>query len=613
MRGPSESVIGGSASSAAVAARAGDRVGTQLRPLLSALAASPYRRRLGLLAAGIVLVICANSVGQIRLNAWQGAFFDALEQRALAAFGGQLLVFCLIVGGLLGLVVAQTWLKEMLQVRLREWLTHDLLDRWLAPKRAYLLAHAGEIGVNPDQRVHEDTRHLVELSTNLAVGLLQATLLLVSFVGVLWVLSAEVVFMVGERSFGIPGYMVWCALTYALGGSWLAWRVGRPLIPLNATRYAREAELRFALVRVSENAEGITLHGSELQERRILDRTVDRVASVMRELAGGLARLTWVTSGYGWLALVAPILVAAPGYFSGGLSFGGLIMVIGAFNQVQQALRWFVDNFSQIADWRATLLRVVALRDALEAPEPTARGPGGIAVAVHETERLVLENLSLAVAGSRAALEQSRVEVAPGERVLIVAEHGSDKSALFRALAGLWPWGAGTIHLPPRDAMMLMPPRPYLPLGTLRAGASYPAAPGRFDDAAVAIALERVGLCHLLASLDREGRWDKDLSLEEQQRLAFARLLLHRPRWALLDDALGALDEEQRQSMLAIFEHELADTAVVSIGRSPAVDGFYDRALYFRRLDEGATLVPLYPRPRPARPPALVQPIRASG
>ena len=395
--------------------------------------------------------------------------------------------------------MAQTWLKEMLQVRLREWLTHDLLDRWLAPKRAYLLAHTGEIGANPDQRVHEDTRHLVDLSTNLAVGLLQATLLLLSFVGVLWVLSAEVVFTVGDRSFGIPGYMVWCALAYAIGGSWLAWRVGRPLIELNATRYAREAELRFALVRVSENAEGIALHGSEAQERRILDRTVDRVVTVMRELASGLARLTWVTSGYGWLALVAPILVAAPGYFGGGLSFGGLIMVIGAFNQVQQALRWFVDNFPQIADWRATLRRVVALRDALQAPEPTGRDPGRITVAAHATEGLVLENLSLALAGGRAALEPARVEVAPGEHVLIVVEHGSDKSALFRAMAGLWPWGAGTIHLPPRDTMMFMPPRPYLPLGSLRAGASYPAAPERFDHAAVAAALERVGLRHLLA------------------------------------------------------------------------------------------------------------------
>ena len=229
-------------------------------------------------------------------------------------------------------------------------------------------------------------------------------------------------------------------------------------------------------------------------------------------------------------------------------------------------------------------------------------------MAAHETERLVLENLNLALAGGRAVFERSRVEVAPGERVQIVVEHGSDKSALFRVMAGLSPWGAGTIHLPPRDTMMFMPPRPYLPLGTLRAGASYPAAPGRFDHASVAAALERVGLCHLLLALDREERWDKDLSLEEQQRLAFARLLLHRPRWVLLNDALGALEEE-RQSLLAIFEQELADSAVVSVGRRPARNRFFHCTLHLRRPEESATLLPLRPRPRSAQPPAG----RASG
>ena len=605
MGDPAQSVGAGRANDAAVAGSRGKGIIAQLASLLTALGASRYRRRLGLLAGGIVLVICANSIAQIWLNAWQGDFFDAIEQQDLPTFGAQLLVFGLIVGALLVLVVAQTWLKEMFQVRLREWLTHDLLDRWLAPKRAYLLAQAGEIGANPDQRVQEDTRHLIDLSTDLGVGLLQSSLLLISFVGVLWVLSAQVAFMVGGRSLTIPGYMVWCALAYAIGGSWLAWRVGRPMIALNATRYAREAELRFALVRVSENAEGIALYGSEAQERRILDQPVDRVATVTRELASSLARLTWVTSGYGWLALVAPILVAAPGYFSGGLSFGGLMMVIGAFNQVQQALRWFVDNFPRIADWRATLLRVVALRDVLQAPETTGRDPGRITVAIHETERLVLEDLNLAFTGGWAAFEQSRVEVVPGEHVLIVAERSSDRSALLHALAGLWPCGAGTIHLPPRDTMMFMPPRPYLPLGTLRAGASYPASPERFDHASVAAALARVGLCHLLLALDREERWDQGLSLEEQQRLAFARLLLHRPRWVMLDDALGALDEDQRRSMLAIFEVELVDTAVVSIGRSPARNGFYDRTLHFRRVEESATLLPL--RPRTTRPRALVR------
>jgi putative ATP-binding cassette transporter len=586
----------------------GDGIIAQLSTLLAAANASPYRRRLGLLAAGIVLVICANSAGQIRLNAWQGAFFDAIEQRDLATFGVQLLVFVLIVGGLLTLVVAQTWLREMLQVRLREWLTHDLLDRWLAPKRAYLLAHAGEIGVNPDQRVHEDARHLVDLSADLAVGLLQASLLLVSFIGVLWLLSAQVVFTVGDRHFSIPGYMVWCALAYATVGSWLAWRVGRPLITLNATRYAREADLRFALVRVSESAEGIALHGGERDERRILDGTVDNVVTVMRQLAGGLARLTWVTSGYGWLALVVPILVAAPGYFGGGLSFGGLMMVIGAFNQVQQSLRWFVDNFSRIADWRATLLRVMALREALSEIEAPDDGPARIGLVDHAAGHLSLEHLSVALGGGRAGLDRARVEIAPGERILILSEAGLDKSTLFRAMAGLWPWGTGTIHLPPRQSMMFMPHRPYLPLGSLHAAVSYPGEPERFSSAATSAALERVGLGHLVPSLDRKDRWDKNLSLDEQQRLAFARLLLHQPRWVLLDDAMGALEDEHRRQMLSIFEHELADAAVISIGRSASRDGFYTRTLHFRRMPDRATTLRLRPRPRPAPPAAELPP-----
>jgi putative ATP-binding cassette transporter len=573
---------------------------TQLRTLLSALHVSRYRGRIAWLALAMVLVIGANSAGQIRLNAWHGDFFDAIEQRDFGIFAVQLLVFGAIVGGLLVLIVAQTWLREMLQVRLREWLTHDLLDRWLAPKRAYLLAQAGEIGVNPDQRVHEDTRHLTALSTELAVGLLQGSLLLISFIGVLWVLSSQVVFVVDDRSFSIPGYMVWCALAYASIGSWFAWRVGRPLIPLNATRYAREAELRFALVRVSECAEGIALHGGEPDERRILDGTVSSVVTIMQGLAGRLARLTWVTSGHGWLGIVTPILVAAPGYFGGGLSFGGLMMVIGAFNQVQQSLRWFVEHFHQIADWRATLLRVMALRDALSGPDDPCDEPGGIRLVDHAAGQLGFDNVSIAVGGGRATLDHARIEITAGERVLIVGETASEKSKLFRAMAGLWPWGSGTIHLPPRHSMMFMPQRPYLPLGSLHAAVSYPSEPERFEGAAVGRALQRVGLDHLVPLLEREERWDKDLSLDEQQRLAFARLLLHAPRWVLLEDATGALEEDHRRLVMSIFEHELADAAVISVSRS-AEKSFYTRVLDFRRWPDGVVPVRLHSRPRPAR------------
>ncbi|HZR59732.1 MAG TPA: SbmA/BacA-like family transporter, partial [Xanthobacteraceae bacterium] len=303
--------------------------------LLRALWRSPQRLRALLLAAGIVAVLLGNMVGQLRLNTWNGAFFDAVAQRSLNGLGHQLLVFAALIAVLLTLVVGQTWMQQMLKVRLREWLTQHLLDAWLTSGRLYRLALAGPIGANPDQRIEEDTRKLTELSASLGVGLFQATLLLVSFIGILWVLSDQLVFVVGGTRFTIPGYMVWCAVVYAGIGSLLTWRVGRPLIRLNADLYAKEAELRFALVRVSESAESIGLFGGERDERRQLDRNLDRVIGSMRHLSGALSRLTWITSGYGWIAIVVPILVALPGYFSGGLTLGGLMMVVGAFNQVQ--------------------------------------------------------------------------------------------------------------------------------------------------------------------------------------------------------------------------------------------------------------------------------------
>jgi putative ATP-binding cassette transporter len=562
----------------------------QLWTLWHALRASRHRRSITLLAAGTVLVVCLNAVGQIRLNSWQGAFYDAIEQKHVAAFTTQLLIFLVIAGGLLVLVVAQTWLQQMITVRLREWLAHDLLDQWLAPKRAYLLSFAGEIGVNPDQRIAQDALHASELTAILGVGLLQSSLLLVSFVGVLWILSANVLFEVGGHSFGVPGYMVWCAVIYALGGSLLAWRIGRPLIPLNAERYQRESDLRFALVRVNEHADGIALHGGEADERRMLDEPLSRVVAMMIRLAGGLARLTWVTSGYGWLAIVVPIVVAAPGYFDGELSFGALMMVVGAFNQVQSSLRWFVDNLAQIADWRATLLRIVSFRDALPAVATIGEQAGRITIVEAGAEKLVLENLVIALPGECATLDQARVEVNPGERIQILGKPGTGKSTLFRALASMWPWGAGTIELPPPEAMIFMPQRPYLPPGSLRAAVSYPTEPDRFGDAAIRAALERVELGALASSLDRVDRWDRTLSLDEQQRLAFARLLLHAPRWVFLDDAIGALGEDHRRLVFSILERELAGAAVVRFGRDRAEVGSWNRTLHLIQRPGGPCL-----------------------
>jgi putative ATP-binding cassette transporter len=374
--------------------------------------------------------------------------------------------------------------------------------------------------------------------------------------------------------------MVWCALAYSLSGSLLAWRVGRPLVPLNDERYAREADLRIALVRISEHADGIVLHDGEADERRLLNEPVEAVVTMMSRLAGALARLTWITSGYGWLALVVPIVVAAPGYFSGHMSFGTLMMVVGAFNQVQSSLRWFVDNLPQIADWRATLLRVVAFRDALATVDTIGMDTGRIEVVDSASDKLEFDDLQLALPELCVTLDQRQVEISPGERIQILGEAASGKTTLFRALAGMWPWGGGTLRLPPREEMTFMPQRPYLPFGALRAAVCYPGEPGRFEEAAVVAALERVDLGDLVPSLDRTERWDRQLPLDEQQRLAFARLLLHAPRWVVLDDAVSALSDLHLRRVLSLSDREMVGATLIRLGRDPVLDGFWSRTLH---------------------------------
>lgn len=563
-----------------------------LRTLLHIIGLSPGRRKLAAFAAGTLLVIGANAVVQVRLNIWQGAFYDAIGQRDLYAFFSELIVFAVIVAILLVLGVTQTWLQAILKVRLRDIVTRDLIAEWLRPKRANRLPLAGEIGVNPDQRIHEDTRRLTELTVDLGIGLTQSSLMLLSFIGVLWGLSGEVVFSWRGSQFTIPGYMVWCALSYAMIGSWVTYRVGRPLIRLNAIQRAREADLRFALVRVNESSEGVALHGGEADERRVLDTRVDVVVGNMRKLARGLARLGWATQGYGWVALVVPVLVTAPGYFAGALSLGGLMMVINAFFQVQQSLRWYVDNFPGIAEWRAALLRVAACRTTLDGLERLGEEHGFVTLAEHPQGKLSLEGLWVYAPNGRLAIDGPAVEIEPGERVLILGESRSGRSAYFRAIAGLWPWGKGVIRLPPRGQMMFLPHRPYIPPGRLRAGITYPAPPDAFGEGRLLAALDRIGVRRLERSLDRSGRWDKDLSLDDQQRIAFVRVLLHAPRWVVMDEGMSAMDEDERRQALSIFDDELAGTAVISlisIGHNHS-GNFFERSFCLRAEPPGLVL-----------------------
>jgi vitamin B12/bleomycin/antimicrobial peptide transport system ATP-binding/permease protein len=552
----------------------------QLRMMILALWASPVRNTLFLLSGALFIVIAATAYGQIRLNTWNQPFYDALSRKDFAEFLVQLGVFGVIAGALLVLNVGQRWLGETLKLKLREGLGRDLVHNWLQPGRAFRLANAGAIGINPDQRMHEDARHLTELSADLGIGLLQSSILLVSFVEVLWSLSNDFVFHVAGRHVAIPGYMVWAAILYSGSASLLSYWVGRSLIDRNAQRYAREADMRYSLVRVNEHVDAIALSAGEADEERRIDLDLAAVLAATSRLVMGLTNLTWVTAGYGWFTLVAPILVAAPLYFAGNISFGGLMLASGAFMQVQSSLRWFVDNFSTIADWRATLLRVAGFRRAVIATDVLHHVESRIAFDAGDPGKISIDDLEIASPGGATMLAEKKVQISAGERVLIVGESGTGKTLLFRALAGLWPWGAGRVLHPKGEEVLYMPRTPYLPPGTLREILAYPSPAETYQADAYVNALTRLKLERLIPLLDVSQRWDHQLNEDEQQSLSFARVLLHAPPWVVIDEVLDSLDEDARQYILGILSKDLERAGIVHIGRPEVQTHAFPRVLH---------------------------------
>ncbi len=565
----------------------------QLVMMARALLASPVGKSLIALTVAAFVVIVATAYGQVWLNRWNQPFYDALTRRDYRDFLYQLGMFFVIAGSLLVLNVAQRWLVEALKVKLREGLVGDLIRDWMSPRRAFWLANAGPMGVNPDQRMHEDARHLCELSAALGTELMQASVLLVTFIGVLWVLSRGFSMTIAGHEVPVPGYMVWAAILYAGLGSLLSYWVGGSLIGRNAERYAREADLRFALVRVNEHLDGITLAAGEEGERRRLESSLGAVLRATWRLVTGLTNLTWITAGFGWVMIVAPILVAAPLYFDGRLTFGGMMMAAAAFTQAQSSLRWFVDNFSQIADWRATLLRVANFRRAVVTIDVRHEVESHITYAEGIAGRIVIEGLEVSTAAGRDMLRERTVEVRTGERLLIVGEPGTNRTLLFRALAGLWPLGTGRIVMPAGEQILYFPRgTPYLPQGSLREVLAYPMKPDGFGAEACAQALRRLGLERLVPLLEVPRRWDRELSEDEQLGLAFARVLLQAPAWLLIDDVFGSLDGDTLERVIDVFGHELVRTAIIHIGGAQARDPLFARVVHLVRSPAGRAADP---------------------
>ena len=540
-----------------------------------------YRLVAWTLTGGMVVLGVVNVGIALWLNIWNRDFFNALDKKD----GAELLQLLWILAAIVvsaGIAVAvQLHIKRRLQVNWRSWLSHVTVLRWLDAGRQYQLGMMADEVDNPDGRIAEDIRVSTELAVEFAQSILQCVLQLFTFLSVLWILSGTMPIYLFGFAFDLPGYMVWAAVVYAVVGSALTYALGRGLIHAGNVRQSREADFRSGLTRAREHAEGIALMRGEADERERLSGSLFELRAAWNVQTRGQGNLSLLTSALAYLAPVVPLIVALPRYLGGEIALGGLMQTAQAFSSVQWALSWLIDNFPKFAEWRASTDRVVHLHLTLGDLEDDAAAADDARIVVHpatESDRLVMRELGVARPDGEMLVAEAEVEILRAERVLIRGQSGSGKSTIMRAVAGVWPWGRGAIHLP-TGAITFMPQKPYFPLGTLRDIMLYPAAPEGISDEALKDMLHRVGLDHLRDRLDETERWDHILSGGEQQRVAFARVLVHKPAWIFMDEATSALDEAGQENVMKLLIEELPETSVVSIGHRPGLEAFHTREL----------------------------------
>ncbi len=553
----------------------------------------------GMLALNLVMRFVLVGMDVV-FNYWNRDFYDALQNKDWHAFiqlfllykrtpTGWMPGFVWIATVIIVISVYRVYIVQWLQIRWRKWMTARMLDDWLSDRAYYRISliqggdAKGKRTDNPDQRIADDLRDFIgdpiigsRGILALGVDLLANVVELFSFLGILWALSGSV------QVFGItvPGYMVWIALIYSAAGTWLTHLVGGPLALLSFQKQRVEADFRFGLMRLRENTESVALYGGEAEEQGNLRNRFSSIIDNWWLLMRRFLFLNALTSGYGQVATVFPFVVAAPRYFFGKMPLGFVTQVADAFGQVQNAMSWLVNNYADLATWRATVERLATFQRAIEAARAAAGT--GITAEGQLGDDYALHDATIALPSGEVLLAHSDFRLEPGRSVVISGRSGSGKSTLFRALAGIWPFGSGHVQRP-RGRALFLPQRPYVPLGSLRHALTYPDAETAHDEATVRAALADCGLAHLADRLGDEEDWTQRLSGGELQRLAIARALLARPEWLFLDEATANLDPESEGEIYAMLKRRLPGATIVSIAHRPAVAGHHDRALRFER------------------------------
>jgi vitamin B12/bleomycin/antimicrobial peptide transport system ATP-binding/permease protein len=513
----------------------------------------------------------------VKFNSWYNTFYNALQNKDWNVFIYQLGVFSILAAAFIVTAVYQLYLQQWLQIRWRRWLTKRYLGRWLEQGTHYRMRLKGDQADNPDQRIADDIRQFISSSLDIGIALLGSIVTLVSFVVILWNLSAATPLMIGSKSFEVPGYLVWAALIYAIIGTWVTHLVGRPLVKLNFDQQRYEADFRFSLVRLRENAEQVTLlSGEEAEEGRLRDR----FANVVRNWYGIMQRtkrLTFLTAGYNQVAIIFPFLVVSPVYFFGAMTLGGLMQVASAFGQVQSSLSFFVTAYTNIADWKAVLDRLAGFEASIDWARGLDQTAPRVELISDGGDALHVEDLAVNVPSGEEIVRVKNLSIELGERVLVTGPSGSGKTSLFRALGGVWPFGEGSIRIPKGANVLVLPQRPYLPLGTLRGALAYPGPENSFTPKEIDEVIDAVGLSDLRGELDVTAYWADKLSGGEQQRLSIARALLQKPDWLFLDEATSALDEPAESELYRLLLKRLPNAAIVSIGHRSSLIQFHDR------------------------------------